>query len=179
MLISIFLKKWGHLTRHGIMTRSHRKSRLAAFRAENIFRKSHRRNFGCWSRCLELVCAKTCSRDNFTPIGHGRVKLCPSVFSETITRLVNLSFSEGIFPAKFKVAAVTPLLKKPSLDLDNPSSYRPISNLNNISKNSWTTFLISALSTYHIVSKFQPPSICLPSSSFYWNVQWYFQLCLP
>ena len=29
---------------------------------------------------------------------------------------------------------MTPLLKKPSLDPDNPSSYRPISNLNNISK---------------------------------------------
>ena len=62
------------------------------------------------------------------------LKLCPSVFSEIIARLVNLSFSEGIFPAKFKAAAVTSLLKKPSLDPDNPSSYRPISNLNNISK---------------------------------------------
>ena len=62
------------------------------------------------------------------------LKLCPSVFSEIIATLVNLSFAEGIFPAKFKVAAVTPLLKKPSLDTGNPSSYRPISNLNNISK---------------------------------------------
>ena len=62
------------------------------------------------------------------------LKLCPSVFSELIARLANLSFSEGTFPAKFKAAAVTPLLKKPSLDPDNPSSYRPISNLNNISK---------------------------------------------
>ena len=40
------------LRRHGVMTRSHRKSRLVPFRAENIFRKSHRRNFGCWSKCL-------------------------------------------------------------------------------------------------------------------------------
>ena len=38
------------------------------------------------------------------------------------------------FPSKFKCAAVTPLLKKQSLDPDNPSSYRPISNLNTISK---------------------------------------------
>ena len=48
------------------------------------------------------------------------LKLCPSVFSE------------GTFPTKS--AAVTPLLKKPSLDPDNPANYRPISNLNNISK---------------------------------------------
>ena len=62
------------------------------------------------------------------------LKLCPSVFSEIIARLANLSFSEGIFPTMFKSAAVTPLLKKPSLDPDNPANYRPISNLNNISK---------------------------------------------
>ena len=36
------------LTRHG-------KSRLAPFRAENIFRKSNGGNFGCWSRCLSNV----------------------------------------------------------------------------------------------------------------------------
>ena len=62
------------------------------------------------------------------------LKRCPSVFSELIARLANLSFTQGIFPTKFKFAAVTPLLKKPSLDPDNPASYRPISNLNNISK---------------------------------------------
>ena len=45
------------------------------------------------------------------------LKLCPSVFSELIARLANLSFSEDTFPAKFKAAAViTLLLKKPSLD---------------------------------------------------------------
>ena len=62
------------------------------------------------------------------------LKHCPSVFSEIIARLSNLSFSGGVFPSKFKCAAVTPLLKKPSIDPDNPSSYRPISNLNTISK---------------------------------------------
>ena len=61
------------------------------------------------------------------------LKLCPTVFSE-VARLANLSFSEGIFPTMFKSAAVTPLLKKPSLDPDNPANYCPISNLNNISK---------------------------------------------
>ena len=53
MLISFFLKKWRHLTRHDVMTQSHRKSRLPLFRAENIFRKSHQRNFGCWSSWLD------------------------------------------------------------------------------------------------------------------------------
>jgi Reverse transcriptase (RNA-dependent DNA polymerase) len=38
------------------------------------------------------------------------------------------------FSTLFKSASVTPLLKKPGLDKSLPSNYRPISNLNNISK---------------------------------------------
>ena len=49
-------------------------------------------------------------------------------------RLAALSFRDGIFPSRFKVASVTPLLKKQGLDSAEPTNYRPISNLNNISK---------------------------------------------
>jgi len=59
---------------------------------------------------------------------------CQSVFSEIIANVANLSFSEGRFPDKFKQASVTPLLKARSLDKSVPSNYRPISNLNFISK---------------------------------------------
>jgi len=45
-----------------------------------------------------------------------------------------LSFQEGCFPHSFKTALVTPLIKKPNLDLSNLSNYRLISNLNNILK---------------------------------------------
>ena len=43
-------------------------------------------------------------------------------------------FSEGIVPKSWKSAQVTPLLKKPSLDHNVASSYRPISNLPVLSK---------------------------------------------
>jgi retron-type reverse transcriptase len=56
------------------------------------------------------------------------------VFSELIAKLATLSFQEGCFPHSFKTALVTPLIKKPNLDPSNLSHYRPISNLNNISK---------------------------------------------
>ena len=46
----------------------------------------------------------------------------------------NLSFSEECFSSGFKAAQITPLLKKPELDTNLPVNYRPISNLNNISK---------------------------------------------
>ena len=59
---------------------------------------------------------------------------CKTVFSEIIAHLANLSFSEGKFPTVFKQASVTPLIKAQSLDKSVPSNYRPISNLNFISK---------------------------------------------
>jgi len=56
---------------------------------------------------------------------------CQSVFDCT---LANLSFSEGRFPGEFKQAPVTTLLNARSLDKSLPSNYRPISNVNFISK---------------------------------------------
>jgi len=71
------------------------------------------------------------------------IKSCPDVFAVIICRLANLSFSEGVFPHSFKLAAVTPLLKKPGLDQSLPANYRPISNLNNFSKILERLFLLS------------------------------------
>ena len=62
------------------------------------------------------------------------VKACSDVFAPMITKLVNLSFAEGRLPGQFKLAQVTPLLKKAGLDTSDPANYRPISNLNIISK---------------------------------------------
>ena len=62
------------------------------------------------------------------------LKLCFNELGPIITNLVNLSLSEGIFPSSFKQALVQPLLKKPSLSTDDLNNFRPISNLNFISK---------------------------------------------
>jgi len=62
------------------------------------------------------------------------IKSCEDVLVPLITRLINLSFHDGCFQEKFKQAQVTPHLKKPGLDQNDPSSYRPISNLNTIGK---------------------------------------------
>ena len=43
--------------------------------------------------------------------------------------MVNQSFFEGIVPKFWKSAQITPILKKPSLDHNVASSYRPISSL--------------------------------------------------
>jgi hypothetical protein len=62
------------------------------------------------------------------------IKECSEIFAPIICSLANLSFSEGHFPESFRLAQVTPLIKKPGLDPDVPANFRPISNLNNISK---------------------------------------------
>ena len=51
-----------------------------------------------------------------------------------LCNLCNLSLQSGVFPSCLKQAIVFPRLKKPNLDQDNLSSYRPISNLSFLSK---------------------------------------------
>ena len=62
------------------------------------------------------------------------LKSCLDALILPITTIINHSLSDGIFPDQFKSAIVTPLHKKHSLPHDDLSSYRPISNLNFISK---------------------------------------------
>jgi hypothetical protein len=62
------------------------------------------------------------------------INTCAELFAPLIARLVTLSFGEGKFPARYKHALVTPLLKKEGLDADTLADYRPISNLHTISK---------------------------------------------
>ena len=52
----------------------------------------------------------------------------------TITNIVNCSLQIATFPDDFKSALVTPLRKKPSLDPEILKNFRPVSNLQFVSK---------------------------------------------
>ena len=52
----------------------------------------------------------------------------------TITKIVNLSLSNGVMPDALKTAELLPSLKKPDPDYKQFSNFRPISNLTMISK---------------------------------------------
>ena len=97
-------------------------------------------------RILSRSPAKSSSMDI---IPTSLVLRCKPVFCEIIAYLANLSFSEGRFPALFKQATVTPLIKGHSLDKSVPN-YRPISNLNFISKVLERLFLCRFQSHSHI-----------------------------
>lgn len=62
------------------------------------------------------------------------LKSCADFLSPFIATMANLSFDTGTFPSCFKTAQVTPILKKQGLDVGDPASYRPISNLHTLSK---------------------------------------------
>ena len=62
------------------------------------------------------------------------LKSWADVLGPLITRLANLSLSEGVFPDIFRVGHVMPLLKKPGSDMLDMGNYRPITNLNTIGK---------------------------------------------
>ena len=62
------------------------------------------------------------------------LKECIDELLPLITTLINRSLSTGKFPEHFKEAIIRPLLKKPNSDIDELKNYRPVSNLNFISK---------------------------------------------
>ena len=82
----------------------------------------------------KLISSSPNKQCNLDPCPTFLVKACIDQLATPITNIINYSLSEGIFPECFKQALVSPLLKKPSLPKNSFSSYRPVSNLNYLSK---------------------------------------------
>ncbi len=59
--------------------------------------------------------------------------LLPSLI-QPITHIINRSLATGYVPQDLKVAAITPILKKPGLDNTDLNNFRPISNLPFVAK---------------------------------------------
>ena len=62
------------------------------------------------------------------------IKKCIYEILPSIIRLVNTSLRSGHFPGSFKEAVIRPILKKPNLNTDDLKNYRPVSNLQFVSK---------------------------------------------
>ena len=82
-------------------------------------------------KAIQRLPNKQCASD---PIPTWLLKMIPGMISPFVKSMVNQSFFEGIVPKSWKSAQVTPLLRKPSLDHNVVSSYRPISNMLLLSK---------------------------------------------
>jgi len=75
--------------------------------------------------------SKSCDLD---PLPTILLKRGVDYIAPSLTTIVNQSFKSGVVPSSYKEAHVSPLLKKPSLDKDELKNYRPVSNLNFMSK---------------------------------------------
>ena len=75
--------------------------------------------------------SKSCELD---PIPTHLLKRCINVLAPLITTIVNKYFEQGSFLDSLKTAYIRPLIKKPGLDVENLSNYRPVSNLKFIGK---------------------------------------------
>ena len=74
---------------------------------------------------------KSCLLD---PLPTFLIKECIDILLPSVTKLVNCSLREGLVPDGFKIAVVTPLIKKASLPVEDSKNYRPVSGLSFISK---------------------------------------------
>ena len=74
---------------------------------------------------------KSCDLD---PLPACLMKKFIHVLSPHVTKVINRSLSESVFPSCFKKAIIKPLLKKSSLDTNVLKNYRPVSNLPFLSK---------------------------------------------
>ena len=83
------------------------------------------------SGLVKKIAAKSCSLD---PVPAFLLRYCIDDLLPIIKSVVNLSFNSASMPSSMKNAVLSPLLKKPSLDFEIFSNFRPVSNLKFLSK---------------------------------------------
>ena len=104
---------------------------------------------------IKSMSKKFCDLD---PIPTKLLLNCLPELLPLISFIVNESLSKGVFPQQLKEALVRPSLKKPSLDSEYLSNYRPISNLSFLSKiieKCVSLQLVKFLEDNNLLSKFQ------------------------
>lgn len=112
-------------------------------------------------RHFELISLQTCReitlklKSTFSPQDILPSRFIKQVFDTVgsdVLYIINNSLLTGAFPACFKLATVTPILKKPSLNSAVYANYRPISNLSFLSKILEKTVFIQLQHYLHINS---------------------------
>ena len=83
------------------------------------------------------------------------------VLAPSLLRLVNLSLSTGVLPDEMKLALVTPLLKKSSLDPEVLGNFRPVSKLSFLSK------LLERVVARQLIAYLEKRSLLVPVQSAY------------
>ncbi|XP_029923297.1 uncharacterized protein LOC115370421 [Myripristis murdjan] len=81
------------------------------------------------SEITELIQKSKPSTCQLDPLPTQLVKACSPSLVPLISAIIHSSLTTGTVPTSFKIAAITPILKKPGADPSNLNNFRPISNL--------------------------------------------------
>ena len=95
------------------------------------------------------------------PIPTCFLKKCADLLCPFLVHLFNLSLSTGCFPRNWKKANISPILKKASLNVNDPSSYRPISKLPFLAK------LLERIVSYQLQAHVSNYNLLPPQQSAY------------
>ena len=87
-----------------------------------------------WGRITIFVMKSPSRGFSLDPLPTRMVKQVMGPLFTLMTTLMNSSLTSGDVPENMKVARISPLLKKPSLDSEHLQNYRPVSNLSFFSK---------------------------------------------
>ena len=82
----------------------------------------------------KLIMTTKTTQCSLDPIPTKLVKECIDALLPVITKVVNLSLSQGVMPSHLKKALVIPLLKRANLIPEMLKNFRPVSNLAYVSK---------------------------------------------
>jgi len=82
----------------------------------------------------KIILSSACKTCELDPLPTSLLIECLDVVLPHITHVINESLVSGTFPNVYKLALVSPLLKKPTLDKNTLKNYRPVSNLAFLSK---------------------------------------------
>ena len=83
---------------------------------------------------LRLIASLPCKQCRTDPLPTWLLMECSVELAPYICQMCNASLRSGHVPESFKIAHITPLLKKANLDSSDVKNYRPISNLSVVSK---------------------------------------------
>ena len=89
------------------------------------------------------------------------LKQCSAELSSVIAHLANRSFATGKFPASMKNGLVTPLIKKPGLDVSYFKNFRLIMNLSTVSK-LLERLALAWIKPHSYFIEFLSSTVCLP-----------------
>ena len=104
---------------------------------------------------IKLICCAPSKQLSLDPLPTCLLKECAEIISPFIASLCNASMKNGQEPKALKEVYITPLLKKPTLDINDINNNRPIFNLSKLLQKAVCKQLVSYLDANNLMPRNQ------------------------